>query len=125
MGAGRAWRSWRRRLDAAVAATPDTRDRYVDFLRALAIAVVVLWHWALSLLRWTGERWVMPNPIHAVPGSWLATWLLQVVTVFFIVGGYANAAAWWSAHRGGRGWRGYLAARLRRLLLPVVVFLAV
>jgi uncharacterized membrane protein len=125
VGVGRAWRGWRRRLDAAVAATPDTRDRYVDFLRALSLAVVVLWHWALSLLRWTGERWVMPNPIYAVPGSWLATWLLQVVTVFFIVGGYANAAAWWSARRAGRGWRGYLAVRLRRLLLPLAVFLAV
>jgi hypothetical protein len=30
----------------------------------------------------------MPNPIHVVPGGWLATWLLQVMPVFFLVGGY-------------------------------------
>jgi hypothetical protein len=123
--ARRAWRRWHRRLDATVAGTPATRDRYVDFLRVFAIGVVVLWHWALSLLHWTGERWVMPNPLHQVPGSWLATWLLQVVPIFFIVGGYANASAWWAARRDGRGVTGYLAARLRRLLIPVGVFVAV
>jgi hypothetical protein len=113
-----------RQLDALVAATPADRDRYVDFLRVLAIGVVVLWHWALSILFWSGERWVMPNPIHAVPGSWLATWLLQIVTVFFIVGGYANAAAWWAARRDGRGAAGYYSVRMRRLLVPIGVFLA-
>jgi hypothetical protein len=119
-----AWRGVTRGLDALVAGTPPERDRYLDFLRVLAIAVVVLWHWALSVLFWSGDRWVMPNPIHAVPGGWLATWLLQIVTIFFIVGGYANGAAWWAARRDGRGLRGYYSARMRRLLVPIGVFLA-
>lgn len=113
-----------RELDRLVANTPEQRDRYVDFLRVLAIGVVVVWHWSLSVLYWSGQRWVMPNPIHEVPGSWLATWLLQIVTVFFIVGGYANSAAWYAARRGG-GLAGYYRTRLRRLLQPVLVFLAV
>jgi hypothetical protein len=107
-----------------VAQTPPERDRYIDFLRVLAIGVVVLWHWALSILYWADDRWVMPNPIHAVPGSWLATWLLQIVTVFFIVGGYANGAAWWAAQRDGRGLAGYYSVRMRRLLIPIGVFVA-
>jgi surface polysaccharide O-acyltransferase-like enzyme len=111
-----------RELDALVARTPAHRDRYVDLLRVVAIGVVVVWHWSLSVLHWSGDRWVMPNPIHDVPGGWLATWLLQVVPVFFVVGGYANAAAWWAARRDGRGLTGYLSARLRRLLVPVAVF---
>jgi peptidoglycan/LPS O-acetylase OafA/YrhL len=115
----------RRRVDATVAATPPERDRYVDFLRALAIGVVVLWHWALSVVYWSGDRWVNPNPLHTVPGGWLLTWVGQVVPVFFLVGGYANAAAWWSARRQGRGVAGFLRRRLRRLLLPVAGFLAV
>lgn len=123
MRARQAWRGVSRELDALVAGTPPERDRYLDFLRVFAIAVVVLWHWALSVLFWSGDRWVMPNPIHAVPGSWLATWLLQIVTVFFLVGGYANGAAWWSAQRDGRGLKGYYAARMRRLLVPIGVFL--
>lgn len=124
MGVRRALQAMDRRLDTMVAGTPPHRDRYVDFLRVFAIGVVVLWHWALSVLYWSGDRWVMPNPIHTVPGGWLATWPLQVMTVFFLVGGYANGAAWWAAQRDGRGAAGYYPARLRRLLLPVAAFLA-
>lgn len=125
MNPARALRAANRELDAMVAGTPGHRDRYVDFLRVLAIGVVVVWHWGLSILYWSGDRWVMPNPIYTVPGGWLATWPLQIVTVFFIVGGYANSAAWWAAQRSGAGLGGYYAARLRRLLVPVAVFVAV
>lgn len=125
MGPRRALSAASRELDALVSRTPDRRDRYVDFLRVAAIGVVVAWHWCLSVLYWSGDQWVMPNPIHTVPGSWAATWLLQVVTVFFVVGGYANSSAWWAARRDGRGAAGYYAARLRRLLVPIGVFVAV
>ena len=89
-------RRWRQRLDTLVDRTPPERDRYVDLLRVVAIGVVVVWHWSLSVLYYSESagRWVMPNPIHAVPGAWAATWLLQIVPVFFLVGGYANLAAW-------------------------------
>jgi hypothetical protein len=122
MGARQALRTANRRLDALVADTPAYRDRYVDLLRVVAIGVVIAWHWSLSVLHWSGDRWVMPNPIHQVPGSWLATWLLQVVPVFFMVGGYANSAAWWAAQRDGTGLAGYYRTRLRRLLVPIGVF---
>lgn len=111
-------------LDIMVARTPPHRDRYVDFLRVFAIGVVVAWHWSLSVLVFSDGRWVMPNPIHQVPGGWAATWLLQIMPVFFIVGGYANAAAWWAAQRTGAGPAGYYSARLRRLLVPIGVFAA-
>lgn len=125
MGARQVLRTANRRLDALAAATPAHRDRYVDLLRAVAIGVVIAWHWSLSILHWSGDRWVMPNPIHQVPGSWLATWLLQVVPVFFVVGGYANSAAWWAAQRDRGGLAGYYRTRLRRLLVPIGVFAAV
>ena len=82
--------------------TPTTRDRTVDLLRAGAIAVVVLWHWVFSVTHWTGDsRLTMPNPIGNIPGLWLATWLLQVMPLFFVVGGVANLAAWKAAVRDG------------------------
>src|SRR5690606_10894418 len=120
-------RRWRQRLDTLVDRTPPERDRYVDLLRVVAIGVVVVWHWSLSVLYYSESagRWVMPNPIHAVPGAWAATWLLQIVPVFFLVGGYANLAAWQAARRSGVGLTGYYRSRLRRLLVPVLVFLAV
>jgi fucose 4-O-acetylase-like acetyltransferase len=108
-----------RTLDAMAAGTPERRDRYVDLLRVVAIGVVVLWHWCLSIPYWTGSHWAMPNPIYAVPGGWLATWLLQIMPVFFIVGGYANATAW------QRDPGGFYRSRLRRLLVPTAVFAAV
>ncbi|QSB13478.1 acyltransferase [Natronosporangium hydrolyticum] len=122
-----ALRAANRTLDELVTNTPARRERYVDFLRVFAIGVVVLWHWALSIHYWSEaqHRWVMPNPIHEVPGGWAATWLLQIVTVFFVVGGYANGAAWWAAQQGGAGVASFYRARFQRLLVPVAVFLAV
>jgi hypothetical protein len=48
------------------------------------------------------------------------TWLFQVMPVFFLVGGYANALSWRSARRRGAGYGAWLRGRVRRLLLPVI-----
>jgi hypothetical protein len=110
------------RLDAVVERTPADRERYVDFLRVFSIAIVVTWHWSLSVIFWNGERFLMPNPISQVPGGWLYTWVLQIVPVFFIVGGYANYATWEGSRRRGEPWPVFLRHRLTRLLAPVLVF---
>ncbi len=49
--------------------------------------------------------------------AWLhpLTWVLQVMPVFFLVGGYANALSWRSARTRGETYGGWLRARLRRL----------
>jgi peptidoglycan/LPS O-acetylase OafA/YrhL len=110
-------------LDALVDATPASRDRSVDLLRAVAIGVVVLWHWVFSVTHWTGDgRLTMPNPIGDVAGLWLATWLLQVMPLFFVVGGVANRAAWTAARRDGRSAADFVRARLLRLARPCVLF---
>jgi hypothetical protein len=113
-------------LDALVDATPASRDRVVDLMRAGSIVVVVLWHWCLSVTHWGdgGQRLTMPNPVGDVPGLWVATWVLQVMPVFFFVGGYANLAGWQAARRpGGGGDRGFLRARLARLGRPLLPWL--
>ena len=83
-----------RSLDRLVAATPAARERTVDLVRAFSIAVVVIWHWALAVTHEQDGQFVMSNPIGQVPLAWLATWLLQVMPVFFLVGGFADLAAW-------------------------------
>lgn len=112
-------------LDHFVASTPPERDRFVDLLRVLSIVVVVLWHWVMSITQWQDGALVMPNPIDTVPGAWLGTWMLQVMPLFFFVGGFANHAAWSSIRRRGGGGREFLAQRSRRLLLPPLVFVGV
>lgn len=80
-------------VDGMVDATPATRDRYVDLLRAVSIAVVVLWHWVFSVTHVNHRgALTMPNPIGQVHLLWLATWVLQIMPVFFFVGGFANLA---------------------------------
>ena len=96
----------------------------VDLLRAVSIGVVVLWHWSLSITHWRDGALTMPNPVGDVPGLWAATWLLQVMPVFFFVGGYANLAGWQAVGRDGDGATGrFLRSRMRRLLGPLVPWL--
>jgi hypothetical protein len=109
-------------LERYVEATPVDRDRFVDLLRVVSIAVVIAWHWGLSITHWEGGELVMPNPLDVVPGAWLATWLLQIMPMFFLVGGFANHAGWTSVRREGGGTRAFLGSRLRRLLLPTLAF---
>jgi peptidoglycan/LPS O-acetylase OafA/YrhL len=109
-------------VSALVDATPAGRSRYVDFLRALSILVVVLWHWVFSVTQWDGGSLSMPNPIREVPGLWLVTWLLQIMPVFFIVGGFANLAGYEGTERKGGGYVAFIRGRLRRLFKPVAVY---
>jgi peptidoglycan/LPS O-acetylase OafA/YrhL len=113
-------------IDRLVAATPDTRDRAVDFLRAFSILVVVLWHWVFSITHWSSSgALTMPNPVGDVPGLWLATWVLQIMPLFFFVGGFANYVAWKANERNHGTVSGFLRAKLLRLVKPIAVMLGV
>jgi surface polysaccharide O-acyltransferase-like enzyme len=83
--------------------------------------VVVVWHWALAVTHRRSGEFVMANPIADVPMAWLATWLLQVMPVFFLIGGFVDLASWDRAE----GARSFLRRRLTRLLRPTAGFLAV
>lgn len=113
-------------LDSLVDATPPDRDRYVDLLRAMSIVVVIMWHWVFSVTHLNRHgALTMPNPVGDVPLLWSATWLLQIMPLFFFVGGFANLAALEGVERHGGGWWAFTRKRLGRLLTPIGVFLAV
>lgn len=102
-----------------MAATPESRDRVVDAARALCIVVVTIWHWTLSVTHRTADgSLVMPNPVDSVPGGWLITWVLQIMPVFFLVGGYVNLLGWQRAQAAGTAASQFIGRRLRRLLWP-------
>ena len=61
----------RRRLSELVDATPDRRDRYVDFLRALSIVVVVLRHWLGAVVEWHGGQVTGTSALNLVPDLWI------------------------------------------------------
>ncbi|HET6966884.1 MAG TPA: acyltransferase family protein [Ornithinibacter sp.] len=107
------------------AATPDSRNRVVDLLRAAAIIVVVLGHWLIAAVVVRDGELVIGHLLELAPWTHPLTWVFQVMPVFFLVGGYANALSWRSARRRGETYAGWLRARLRRLLAPVVPLLLV
>ena len=73
-------------LDALVRATPSSRDRSMDFLRAASILAVVFGHWFISINHW--EQGVIRSTSAIVTtGARLFTWVFQVMPIFFFVGG--------------------------------------
>ncbi|MFK0048610.1 acyltransferase [Streptomyces sp. NPDC090741] len=111
------------RIDAA---TPYSRDRAVDTLRALSILGVVLGHWLVSavVLR-AGGHLGGDSPLRHMPGLAPVTWLLQPLAVFFFVGGRVGSQSYASAMVRHIGYRAWLAQRLRQLFRPVAALLAV
>ncbi|MFC9703237.1 acyltransferase [Streptomyces sp. NPDC056943] len=100
------------------AATPATRDRYIDLLRVASLAVVVLGHWLMAAVGPDGQ---IGNLLAVVPELQLVTWVFQVMPVFFFVGGFSHALA----RRSRPAYASFLRARLQRLLRPTMVFVAV
>jgi peptidoglycan/LPS O-acetylase OafA/YrhL len=119
---GTGGRGVRGRLRSLADATPAGRDRYADFLRAASIATVVLGHWTITAVSRSTDGVTAGNVLSAIPWLWLATWVFQVMPVFFFVGGFANLASWQAMDRRGGGYVEYLAGRMARLLRPVLVF---
>ena len=109
------------RIDAA---TPATRDRTVDALRALAIAGVILGHWLVTALVLSPSGGAAKlhdmSPMQAMP--WLApvSWIFQTLAIFFLVGGYSAAVSY-----KGRNYLAWLRKRMTRLTRPVAVLAAV
>jgi hypothetical protein len=113
------------RLDELAAATPATRDRYVDFLRAASILVVVLGHWLIGVIYWRDGVIGTTSAIGKTPWLWLATWFLQVMPIFFFVGGFSNLVSYGSYRRRGETTWTWLRSRLKRLLRPSLIFVGI
>lgn len=105
--------------------TPERRDRYVDFLRVASIGIVVLGHWLMAVVKLRDGELRTDNVLGMVPLLWLATWLLQVMPLFFFVGGFSNYVTLDAYRRNGKGSAEFIASRLQRLIRPVAVLLAV
>jgi fucose 4-O-acetylase-like acetyltransferase len=112
-------------LRALAGATPPGRDRYVDFLRVASIVTVVGGHWTMIAVGRTAHGLAGGNVLASTPWLWVATWVLQVMPLFFVVGGFSNMVSWQALEGRGGGYVEYLSSRMSRLLRPVLVFAAV
>ncbi|MHA4816914.1 acyltransferase family protein [Streptomyces aculeolatus] len=107
------------------AATPPTRDRGIDALRAFAILGVVLGHWLVTALVVDSGTVRAASPLHYMPALAPVSWALQTLAVFFFVGGYVAARGHASARAARTPYSRWLRARLGRLFRPVAAVLAV
>ncbi len=103
--------------------TPATRDRYVDLLRVVSLGAVIAGHWLMAVPSPTGDG--ITNVLALLPGLQPVTWLLQVMPLFFLVGGFGHARGIASAERRGEGYADFVRARVVRLVRPAGVFLGV
>jgi surface polysaccharide O-acyltransferase-like enzyme len=108
------------RAAAVAARTPESRNRYVDFLRAVSILAVISGHWLIAAPYVEDGDLVLTNMLARQPWTQLLTWVFQVMPVFFLVGGYSNGVSWKAAQRDGRSYGDWLDGRLQRLVGPVL-----
>jgi hypothetical protein len=107
------------RIDAA---TPASRDRAIDGLRALAIGGVVVGHWLVMALTISPDGALrVTSPLTRLPGLAPLSWVLQMLGLFFLVGGYSSSVSYARA----RSYRSWLRERLLRLARPVVAAAAI
>ena len=105
------------------AQTPENRNRYVDFLRSVSILIVITGHWLIATAFYVDGNLAQGKLLQSEPWTQWLTWLFQVMPIFFIVGGYSNAVSLESARRKQVAYAGWLAARLHRLVAPLLVLL--
>ncbi len=106
-----------------MAMTTKEREPYLDFLRAVSLIVVVLWHWAFTILHWTPTGPQPTNPLAYFRGLWVLTWFLQVLPVFFYVGGSVHLASWQRARAGGQSRGSYVWHHVKELATPAGVLI--
>jgi hypothetical protein len=116
--------AWSRAAELAERTLPS-RNRYVDFLRAMSMLVVTVGHWLAAAPYFDANGALTSSHILTVaPWTTWLTWILQIMPIFFMVGGYANGISWRAARRDGRSYASWLEGRLRRLVWPILPLVA-
>ncbi len=99
----------------------STRDTGIDFVRALCVAGVVLLHAMMVGVTVADGQPIFANAADGT--AWIAplSWILQVMPLFFVIGGFSGLLAYRRHRARGGGAGGFVAARLHRLVRPAVV----
>lgn len=108
-------------INMMVDRTDASRERYVDFLRAFSIMVVVFGHWLMAVVWNRSGELAGDSALALIPWAWALTWVFQVMPLFFFVGGFSNSK---SLERS-RSYGSWIGGRLQRLMRPTLVFTSV
>lgn len=110
-----------RPVRASTGRPKGTRDRGIDLVRACCIVGVVVLHAMMVGVTVTSAGPVFENASDGT--AWIAplSWILQVMPLFFVIGGFAGLLAYRRHRSNDASASAFVAARLHRLLLPAVV----
>ena len=110
-------------LSELAGAAKADRNRAIDFYRAVAMLAVAFGHWlAISLYVDADGSLQAGNALDLAPQFAPISWLLQVMPLFFVVGGFASSASLDAHFRADDATAAdWVSARLRRLFAPVSV----
>ncbi len=86
------------------------RDRFIDLLRVIGVAIVVFGHWAVFVVFWEGDTIRGVNALSVIPALRPVTWIVQVMPLMFFIGGFANSRSL-DRHEGST--RAFLSNRIR------------
>jgi hypothetical protein len=90
----------------------------------MSMLVVIVGHWLAAAPYFDATNTLTTSHIlTVVPWTAWLTWILQVMPIFFMVGGYANGISWRAARRDRKSYAGWLEGRLRRFLWPTLPLL--
>ncbi|GAA4389767.1 acyltransferase family protein [Tsukamurella soli] len=109
---------------ASVAGTVPARDRAIDVARLGSLLVVMFGHCALLLATIDGGGVEVGNILGALPALQPLTWALQVMPMFFLVGGAVGVYAL-PAGGSSAAWGTWLLHRAQRLCRPTLWYLAI
>ncbi|MBO0979203.1 acyltransferase [Microbacterium sp. SD291] len=104
---------------------PGGRDAVIDLVRAVCVTGVVLLHSIMVGVTVTDAGPVFAN---ASDGTWWiipVSWMLQVMPLFFVIGGFAGLHALRRLRSRGGTAAEFVAGRVQRLLRPALVTIAV
>jgi peptidoglycan/LPS O-acetylase OafA/YrhL len=113
----------RPRVDPARSA-PAPRDAAVDLVRAACLVVVVALHAFMAGISVTGGEIAVTNVV--IGQAWFApvSWIVQMMPLFFIVGGFAGITQWRRMRSRGESAVTFVTGRLRRLAVPAIAAFA-
>ncbi|MGO2862984.1 MAG: acyltransferase family protein [Brevibacterium sp.] len=100
---------------------PRTRDLTLDLARVVCVLIVVFVHLVLvGVGRDPDGSPFIVNPVSGQRWFAPATWIAEIMPLFFVVGGFAAKVGWESAQRRGESASVFVRTRLRRLALPAL-----
>ncbi|MFD5598765.1 acyltransferase [Leucobacter sp. NPDC058333] len=102
------------------------RDATIDTVRAFALLIVVVLH-ALMVGAQLAPSGALVTSVALSGEPWFAplTWVLQVMPLFFIAGGFASLSQWRRMQARGVTATEYVAGRVRRLAVPAALMIGV